>query len=113
VIKSLPPLLVALNPRSASSLLKLREHRQALSAQITDLINKLGPEVFPDFVPDHIAEDTSLTDTFQSRLKSMPPSRLESRGKSQASSPGFGSSLTAHNFNQSAHLSIETRNLGE
>jgi glycerol-3-phosphate O-acyltransferase/dihydroxyacetone phosphate acyltransferase len=91
VIKSLQPLLVALNPRSASSLLKLREHRQALSEQVTDLINKLGPEVFPDFDPKRVAEDTSLTDIFQSRLKSMPPSRPGSRSRSQASSPGIGS----------------------
>jgi glycerol-3-phosphate O-acyltransferase/dihydroxyacetone phosphate acyltransferase len=91
VIKSLPPLLVALNPRSASSLLKLREHRQSLSGQVTDLINKLGPEVFQDFDPERVAEDTSLTDIFQSRLKSMPPSRPGSRSRSQASSPGIGS----------------------
>jgi glycerol-3-phosphate O-acyltransferase / dihydroxyacetone phosphate acyltransferase len=91
VIKSLPPLLVALNPRSASSLLKLREHRQALSGQVTDLINKLGPEVFPDFDPERVVEDTSPTDIFQSRLKSMPPSRPGSRSRSQASSPGIGS----------------------
>lgn len=91
VIKSLPPLLMALNPRSASSLHKLREHRQALSGQVTDLINKLGPEVFLDLDPEHIAEDTSLADIFQSGLKSMPPSRPGSRGPSQASLAGIGS----------------------
>lgn len=91
VIKSLPPLLVVLDPQSASSLLKLREHRQALSGQVTDLISKLGPEVFPDFDPERVAEDISLTDISQSRLKSMPPSRPGSRGRSQVSSPGIGS----------------------
>ncbi|TVY83219.1 putative acyltransferase [Lachnellula suecica] len=90
VLKSLPPLLVALNPRSASTLQRLRARRQALSVQITDLINKLGPEVFPDFDPERIAEDTSRTDAFESRLKSMPPSRPESRGSRHADSPGVG-----------------------
>ena len=85
IIKSLPPLLVSLNPASASLLQKLRVRRQALSIQITDLINTLGPEVFPDFDADRIAAEAHhhgrATDAFQSRLKSMPPSRPESRGR--------------------------------
>ncbi|KAL3422323.1 acyltransferase [Phlyctema vagabunda] len=78
IIKSLRPLLVALDPRSASSLVQLREYRQALAANVTDLINTLGPDVFPDFQPARqlLDDDPSsdFRDPFQSRLKSMPSS---------------------------------------
>jgi len=98
IIKSLPPLLAALNPTSAKSLYKLRMRRQALSVQITDLINTLGPEVFPDFNEAWIvaeAHPTSTTDSFQSRLKSMPSSRPESRGGRPNGPPGLSSHSTS------------------
>lgn len=69
IIKSLPPLFVALNPRSADSLAKLRAHRAALSKQVKDVINTLGPDVFPGFDADRIAADTHRADAYQSRLK--------------------------------------------
>lgn len=84
VLKSLPPLLVALNPISANSLAKLREERQALSTKVVDTIDTFAPEIFPDFeheklVPHGYPHD----DTYQSRLKSMPPSEPESRNTSK------------------------------
>lgn len=90
VLKSLPPLLVALNPQSARSLIKLRAHRQALSAQVTEVINTLAPKVFPDFDADRIAADPFHADAYQSRLKSMPPSEPESGSRSPRSSEGGG-----------------------
>ncbi|KAI3004935.1 hypothetical protein CAN33_0027100 [Aspergillus niger] len=84
VLKSLPPLLRALDPRSANSLAKLRAERQALSARVVDVIDTFAPEIFPDFeseklIPHEHPED----DTYQSRLKSMPPSEPESRNRSK------------------------------
>lgn len=69
IIKSLPPLFVALNPRSTDSLVKLQAHRARLSTQVKDVINTLGPEVFPGFDTDQIAEDTHRADAYQSQLK--------------------------------------------
>jgi glycerol-3-phosphate O-acyltransferase/dihydroxyacetone phosphate acyltransferase len=51
IVKSLQPLFVALSPAHGSLLVKLREKRNALAAEVTDVINTLGPEMFPDF--DH------------------------------------------------------------
>jgi glycerol-3-phosphate O-acyltransferase/dihydroxyacetone phosphate acyltransferase len=72
VVKSLPPLFVALNPRSSSQLAKLRETRQALSVKVTDLINTLGPEVFPDFDAERIVADPFRAGAYQSKYKKMP-----------------------------------------
>ncbi|MCJ1284430.1 hypothetical protein MMC26_003762 [Xylographa opegraphella] len=52
ILKSLKPLVLSLNPTSANTLIKLREKRTQLSAEVTDVINTLGPEMFPDF--DHV-----------------------------------------------------------
>ncbi|GME44801.1 Phospholipid/glycerol acyltransferase [Neofusicoccum parvum] len=49
VLKSLPPLLVALNPFQAGALARLRARRQALTKQVVDVIDTFGPELFEDF----------------------------------------------------------------
>lgn len=95
ILKSLPPILIALNPQPSDSLVKLRVHRQALAAQVTDVINTLGPTVFPDFDADHIAADTFRPGTYQSRLTSMPPSEPESRSRSRSRRSSSGSGLLA------------------
>ena len=48
ILKSLRPLLLCLSPFSAGTLTKLRERRAVLSRQVTELINTLGPDLFPD-----------------------------------------------------------------
>ncbi|KIV97855.1 hypothetical protein PV10_01559 [Exophiala mesophila] len=72
VLKSLPPLVAALDPRSSSRLVKLRAIRQALSAEVTDVINDLGPEVFPDFDANRIVADPFPEGAYQSSYKTMP-----------------------------------------
>lgn len=49
IVKSLRPILISLSPTSGNALVKLRERRRALQAEVTELINTLGPEMFPDF----------------------------------------------------------------
>lgn len=72
VLKSLPPLFVALNPRSADTLVKLRAHRQALSAKVIDTIDTFGPEIFPDFEEERLLLDTHQDeDVYQSQMKDM------------------------------------------
>lgn len=57
ILKSLRPLVLSLNPSSANTLVKLRKTRETLSAEVTDLINTLGPEMFPDFDSRRIIAD--------------------------------------------------------
>jgi glycerol-3-phosphate O-acyltransferase/dihydroxyacetone phosphate acyltransferase len=49
IVKSIRPLILCLNPTSAGSLGKLRETREELAARVEELINTLGPTMFPDF----------------------------------------------------------------
>lgn len=72
IVKSLPPLLVALNPASSKNLVKLRQQREALSKKVTDIINHLGPEVYPDFDANRIVADPFREGAYQSRYKRMP-----------------------------------------
>lgn len=87
IIKSLPPLLVALNPLSSSSLSDLSEHREALSERVTETINDIGFGILPD-VDAEIPSDSYKPDAYQSRLKSMPPSEPSSRERSRSRSNG-------------------------
>ena len=72
IVKSLPPLLVALNPRSAGSLARLRKRRLELSKRVTEVINTLGPEVYPDFDANRIVADPFREGAYQSEYKQMP-----------------------------------------
>ena len=57
IVKSLRPLVLSLNPSSANTLHKLRLTRQKLSGEVTEVINTLGPEMFPDFDSNRIVAD--------------------------------------------------------
>lgn len=57
IVKSLRPLFVALSPWHGTMLVKLRERRAALAAEVTEVINTLGPEMFPDFDSTRIVAD--------------------------------------------------------
>lgn len=72
VLKSLPPLFVALNPGSSSALTRLRRRREELAQKVTDLINELGPKVYPDFDAKRIVADPYKDGAYQSKYKKMP-----------------------------------------
>lgn len=57
ILKSLRPLVLSLNPSSANTLVRLRERRAELSREVTEVINTLGPELFPDFDSSRIVVD--------------------------------------------------------
>ncbi|MCJ1312193.1 hypothetical protein MMC25_005867 [Agyrium rufum] len=57
IFKSLRPLMLSLNPTSANTFYKLRKTREKLSADVTDIINTLGPEMFSDFDHARIVAD--------------------------------------------------------
>jgi glycerol-3-phosphate O-acyltransferase/dihydroxyacetone phosphate acyltransferase len=60
IVKSLRPLVLSLNPASSNTIHKLRERRAQLSAEVTEVINTLGPEMFPDFDAARIVADPFL-----------------------------------------------------
>jgi glycerol-3-phosphate O-acyltransferase/dihydroxyacetone phosphate acyltransferase len=62
IVKSLRPLVLSLNPASSNTIHKLRKRREELSAEVTDLINTLGPEMFPDFDSSRIVADPFRAD---------------------------------------------------
>ncbi|KAK9320268.1 hypothetical protein V1517DRAFT_329899 [Lipomyces orientalis] len=49
IFKSLKPLVACLNPNNMSTIAKLRITREELSKEVTEMINSLGPDVFPEF----------------------------------------------------------------
>jgi glycerol-3-phosphate O-acyltransferase/dihydroxyacetone phosphate acyltransferase len=59
IFKSLWPLILALSPQQSNVLVRLRQRRSKLAAEVTDLINTLGPEMFPDFEHTRIIHDPS------------------------------------------------------
>ena len=80
IAKSLRPLVLCLNPTSGNTLVKLRKRREELAAEVTTLINELGPELFPDFDAHRIvsAGESSRPKTPESpsRIQSQPWSNL-------------------------------------
>jgi glycerol-3-phosphate O-acyltransferase / dihydroxyacetone phosphate acyltransferase len=81
ILKSMRPLVLCLSPTSSFNIQELRAQRAELSSQVTDLINTLGPEMFPDF------EKTRLVpDPFKLEGGLMPPSPPPRRRDSDMSS---------------------------
>lgn len=109
ILRSLPPLFVALNPSSSAALVTLRTQRRAVVARVVEAINTFGPEIFPSFddekligysdksnygMLDDADGDNSSDDdvaalhvdyaTYRSQLKSMPSSEPESPYRSRS-----------------------------
>lgn len=57
IFKSIRPLVLSLNPSSSNTLVQLRERRARLQAEITEIVDELGPELFPDFDKQRIIPD--------------------------------------------------------
>ena len=89
VVKSLPPLFVALNPRSSAQFNKLQQRRAALATEVTDLINEFGPEVFPDFDANRIVADPFREGAYQSSYHKIPEG-LRSEESSEPPTPTSG-----------------------
>lgn len=87
IFKSLRPLLLCLTPTSSFSIQKLRLRRAELSAQVTDLINTLGPEMFDDFDKTRLVPDPFKVET--GGAPAMSPEARRRRDSDQ-SSVGYG-----------------------
>ncbi|KAH7175568.1 Sucrase/ferredoxin-like-domain-containing protein [Dactylonectria macrodidyma] len=86
IFKSLRPLVLCLQPSSSYNIQTLRVKRAELSAQVTELINTLGPEMFPDFDKARLVPDILKMETGGSQPTS-PQARR--RRDSDQSSTGF------------------------
>lgn len=73
IFKSLRPLVLCLSPMSSFNIQKLKTKRAELSVAVTDLINELGPEMFPDFDKTRLVPD---------------PFRVEAGGSPTTTRPG-------------------------
>lgn len=71
ILKSMRPLVLSLNPTSANTLVKLRNRRAKLSQEVTELINTLGPEMFPDFDASRVVADPFKESLFMNEESSV------------------------------------------
>ncbi|ANB13140.1 bifunctional glycerol-3-phosphate/glycerone-phosphate O-acyltransferase SCT1 [Sugiyamaella lignohabitans] len=62
IFKSLRPLALALNPSHKNTVAKLKQTKAQLSEEITELVNTLGPELYPDFEHDRIKQPLFRSD---------------------------------------------------
>ena len=70
ILKSLPPLFVAISPGSSNALVKLRAERVALAKQVKETIDTFGPEIYPSFEHEKLVDndDVDLV-AYKSRLR--------------------------------------------
>lgn len=107
ILKSLRPLMLCLYPTSANTLVQLREKRAELSIQVTEVINTLGPEMFPDFDSARIIADPFRDGTLQEPMSPKSPRdhrrtssgfipQTPTRGSTTDASIGGGASVQGH-----------------
>lgn len=82
IFKSLRPLVLCLLPSSGYNIHKLRLRREELSAEVTETINELGPDMFEDFdkarlVPDINVVETGGTDSSNNRRRDSEASSVD------------------------------------
>ncbi|KAL2197850.1 hypothetical protein P885DRAFT_34217 [Corynascus similis CBS 632.67] len=101
ILKSLRPLALCINPSSSYSISQLRERRAELSAQVTNIVNAIGPEMFPDFEHTRLVFDaysrgvsTDVSNAFLNTTGSGPSSPTHSRHESGTSSPGADGAIS-------------------
>ena len=89
ILKSLRPLVLCIDPSSSYNIHQLRERRAELSSQVTNVINTLGPEMFPDFEHTRlVSSDHTRTESGGSNAPMSPTRQTPRRQDSGMSSPG-------------------------
>ncbi|RHZ45378.1 hypothetical protein Glove_680g77 [Diversispora epigaea] len=75
IYRSLRPLFLSLLPSRQTSIQNLREIRDQLSQDLTELINDLGPKMYPDFESSRIVKEVNEKVNSRSASPSPSPSR--------------------------------------
>lgn len=106
ILKSLRPLALSLNPSSSNTLHKLRVMRADLVRDLNDVINELGPEMYPDFdhariVADPFHEESPKREQFKRRdseysVESLPSSPSQTNIHVTDTSMGAGLTADGH-----------------
>jgi glycerol-3-phosphate O-acyltransferase/dihydroxyacetone phosphate acyltransferase len=108
IAKSLRPLVMCINPASSYNIHQLRERRAELSAQVTEVINTLGPEMFPDFEHTRLVADPIKVDSSSASPVSPTQQHLRRRSSDISSADGVESpphtSLSRRNTQSSRAL---------
>ncbi|CAG8606968.1 996_t:CDS:2, partial [Acaulospora morrowiae] len=76
IYRSLRPLFLSVIPSEQSSIQKLIQIRDKLSRDLTELINELGPKLYPDFEASRIVKETRDSRDSRTPSPSRPSSRL-------------------------------------
>lgn len=105
IAKSLRPLILCINPTSSYNIHQLRERRAELSAQVTEVINTLGPEMFPDFehtriVADHHGHASHKSDSSVPVSPSQATKPKDGSGLASPASPTHGHNGGHHGHNR-------------
>ncbi|KAF7195761.1 putative acyltransferase [Pseudocercospora fuligena] len=105
VLKSLRPLFLSVQPGGNNTLTKLRDQRQNLQDRINEVINELGPELYPDFDHQRIINDP--THPLHSPERSRPSTPTHRRDGSEIDALQFTpASPTVHAPSMGAHSHI-------
>ena len=103
ILKSLRPLLLSVNPTSTNTLVRLRKDREELQQRINDVINELGPQLYPDFDHNRILHDP--THPLHSPERSRPGTPGPSRHQRDGSGSGELDALHFTNSSPTQHHS--------
>ncbi|KAK4232473.1 glycerol-3-phosphate O-acyltransferase 1 [Podospora fimiseda] len=97
IAKSLRPLALCINPSSSYNIAQLRERRAQLSAQVTDVINTIGPEMYPDFETSRLVKEPRPSSSYaavaaasaegSSPISPSRPTQFQTRRVSETSGP--------------------------
>ncbi|CAG8711566.1 16725_t:CDS:2, partial [Acaulospora colombiana] len=76
IYRSLRPLFLSILPTEQSSIQDLCHLRETLSRDLTELINELGPKMYPDFESSRIVKESRENRDSRTPSPSRPSSRL-------------------------------------
>ena len=93
IVKSLRPLVLTLNPTSSNTVHQLRKRRKELSAEVTEVINTLGPEMFPDFDSTRI-----IAEPFRVDGTSTPSAKTQAHHRTDSNQSGISDPETPPQF---------------
>lgn len=108
IFKSLRPLVLCINPTQSNTFVRLRQKREELTQRINDIINELGPELFPDFDQQRIVTDPDHP--LHSPHRSLPGTPTHRREGSDSESLPFATASPSNTSPSTAFTSSLPRN---